>query len=139
MYGRCRFAERCSFLHFYGHDQTENERFQAIMKNVAKLRQEIDTHRKESTKLRPKVKAQFEEHKSLFTNQNENNCRILDIDIIKDIKEEVDVCTVVKGSNSYRVVISETLGKGSVSTAFAQSRLVSVLTSSILGLKVSRS
>jgi hypothetical protein len=69
------------------------------VEDVARLRKEIETLRKENTRFRAAVEAQFEEHRGIVTSQNENNHRLLEM--IKDIKEEVDVDRVVKGSNYY--------------------------------------
>jgi hypothetical protein len=97
MYGQCRFAERCSFLHYNGCDQTANEEFQAIVQEVNKLRQEIETLREENERLRSEANARFKEH----NDQNENNRRLLEM--IKDIKEEVDVDRVIRGHNDIMV------------------------------------
>ena len=64
------------------------------MEDVAKLREEIETLRKENIRLISVVEAQFKEHNSEFTSL---------LNMIKDIKEEVDVDRVVRGRNNHRV------------------------------------
>ena len=53
LYGRCRYAEQCSYLHFHGHDQaarTRNE-IQMIVQEVAELKQKVETLRSDNERL----------------------------------------------------------------------------------------
>jgi hypothetical protein len=93
MYGRCSFAERCSFLHHDGRARVESEGFNAVVEDMAKVTEEIETLRMENTRLIALVEAQTREHNDRFT-------RLLEM--IKDIKEEVDVSRVVSGQGSHR-------------------------------------
>ena len=72
----------------------ENKGHKAFVEDVAKLREEIETLRKENIRLISVVEAQFKEHNSEFTSL---------LNMIKDIKEEVDVDRVVRGRNNHRV------------------------------------
>jgi hypothetical protein len=47
--------------------------------------------------VRKEANARFKEHHDRFGDQNENNRRLLEM--IKDIKEEVDVDRVIRGHN----------------------------------------
>ena len=53
LYGRCRYAEQCSFLHYHGHDQaakTRNE-IQKIVQEVVELKQKVETLRSDNERL----------------------------------------------------------------------------------------
>ena len=53
LYGRCRYAEECSFLHYHGHDQaakTRNET-QKIVQEVVELKQKVETLRSDNERL----------------------------------------------------------------------------------------
>ena len=74
LYGRCVYAERCSFLHFRfsGGEQTASHGVQAIEQEVYELREEVQN-------LRAEVKHM--------------------LSLIKDLKEEIDVDRVRKQGN----------------------------------------
>jgi hypothetical protein len=74
MYGRCVYAERCSFLHFRfsGGEQTASQEVHAIEQEVYELREEVKH-------LRVEVKHM--------------------LSLIKDLKEEIDVDRVRKQGN----------------------------------------
>jgi hypothetical protein len=67
--------------------------YQAFVKDVAELREDFETLRMENTRLIIMVEAQSKEHNGQFT-------RLLEI--IKNIKEEVDVNRVVSGHDNHR-------------------------------------
>ena len=73
-YGRCMFADKCSFLHYSfnrGHHHAASNGLQEIMQAVAEMKEEVKTLRLEVDRL---------------GNVNANL-----LEMIKDLKEEVDV------------------------------------------------
>ena len=90
LYGRCKFAEQCSFLHYRGHDQMTSEAIQATEQEVAALKEEIKSLRSEIVRLRQETDAQF-------NNQKENNKQLLEM--IKDIREDLGVARAVSRQN----------------------------------------
>ena len=85
-YGRCMFADKCSFLHYSfnrGHHHTASNGLQEIKQAVAEMREEVKTLRLEVDRL---------------GNVNANL-----LEMIKDLKEEVDVDRVKRQGKDSRV------------------------------------
>ena len=90
MYGKCRFAERCSFLHCDGRDQVETEReFQASVEEVAKLTQEVSELRDRVKNLRAEIDRLGKGTDARLCDAYTNQKHLLGM--IKDLKEELDV------------------------------------------------
>ena len=103
-----KFADKCDMIHIYmtcnsfpcldntcqprkkgNCNQTETGELETLLKDGAKLRQDIETVRKETARLR----AALNDHRRQFTSLNTNNRHLLEIE---DINEEVDVDRVVR-------------------------------------------
>ena len=85
-YGRCMFADKCSFLHYSfnrGHHHAASNGLQEIMQAVAEMKEEVKTLRLEVDRL---------------GNVNANL-----LEMIKDLKEEVDVDRVKRLGKDSRV------------------------------------
>ena len=90
IYRKCRFAERCSFLHCDGRDQVETEReFQASVVEVAKLTQEVIELRDEVKNLRVEIDRLGKGTDARLCDAYTNQKHLLGM--IKDLKEELDV------------------------------------------------
>ena len=102
MYRRCKFAERCSFLHcgLSECDQTASAGVKPTVQEVSKLREEVKNLRIENERLRKGTDARL---RDAYENQKHL------LKMVNDLKEELDVdkATRVSPAGTARAKVEE--------------------------------